>query len=60
MIILLHGCDGLSTDIWSMRRLHDYHKSICIHLIIKKSDKKLLDGLDNELRERIVSLSWDR
>ena len=60
VIIPLHGCDGLSTDIWSMRRLHDYHKSICIHLIIKESDKKLLDGLDTELRERIVSLSWDR
>ena len=55
VIILLHGCDGLSTDIWSMRRLYDYHKSICIHLIIKASDEKLQDGLDTELSERIIS-----
>ena len=52
---LLHGCDELSTDIWSMRRLHDYHKSICIYLIIKESDTKLLEGLDTELSERIIS-----
>ena len=55
VIILLHGCDGLSTDFWSMRRLHDYHTSICIHLIIKESEEKLLGGLDIELRERIIS-----
>ena len=55
VILLLHGCDGLSTDIWNMRRLHDYHTSICIHLIIKESEEKLLGGLDIELRERIIS-----
>ena len=55
VIILLHGCDALSTDIWSIQRLYDYHKSICIYLIIKEQDGKLLDGLDTELRERIIS-----
>ncbi len=52
---VMHGCDGLSTDIWSMRRLHAYHKSIWIYLIIKESHKKLLDGLGTELSERIIS-----
>ena len=55
VIILLHGCDGLSTDIWSIRKLYDYHKSICIYLVIKESDEKLQDGLDNELSERVIS-----
>ena len=55
VIILLHGCDGFSTDIWSMRKLHVYHKPICIYLMIKESDEKLLDGLDTELRDRVIS-----
>lgn len=32
VILLLHGCDGLSTDIWSLRRPNEeyYHQSISI------------------------------
>ena len=28
IILLLHGCDGPTTDIWSLRRLKDHYKSI--------------------------------
>ena len=55
VIILLHGCDALSMDMWSIRKLYDYYQSICIYLIIKESDVKLLDSLDTDLSERIIS-----
>ena len=55
-MLLLHGCDGLTTDIWSWRRPRDHYKSISIYLIIKGSDRKLLDHTDAGLREAIVPL----
>ena len=55
VILLLHGCDGMTTDIWSWRRLKDHYQSLSIYLIIKESDKKLLDHIDAGLRKPIIS-----
>ena len=45
----------MTTDIWSSRRLKDHYQSLSIYLIIKESDKRLLDHIDAGLREPIVS-----
>ena len=55
VILLLHGCDGMTTDIWSWRRLKDRYESLSIYLIVKESDKKLLDHIDASLRQPIIS-----
>ena len=59
VILLLHGCDGMTTDIWSWWRLKDHYQSLSIYLIIKESDKNS-SGPHRCRAERTYRLSLER
>ena len=48
---LTDGCDGLSTDIYSLHRLKEYFARLSIYLVVRETREKLLCQIEDELQE---------